>query len=82
MAATWPDIYTDCLCAVQNNDLLHLERERFAVDHQELTLMLLRDWGFPSLFLDALKLSFGSSGETSLATRFAKQLVFAQQLAR
>ena len=81
LAATWPDIYGDCLRAVQGDDLLHLERERFAVDHRELTLMLLRDWGFPDPFLSALKLSFESSNEISLATRFAEQLSFAQQLA-
>ena len=82
LAATWPDIYDDCLHAAETGDLLHLERERFAVDHQELTLMLLQDWGFPGLFLDALKLSFGSVSEASLASRLAEQLAFAQQMAR
>ena len=82
LAATWPDMYDDSLCTAQGDELLDLERERFAVDHQELTLMLLQDWGFPGLFLDALKLSFGSYPATSIAPRFAEQLAFAQQLAR
>ncbi len=82
LATTWPDIYDDGLCSAQGDELLHLERERFAVDHQELTLMLLLDWGFPGWLLEALKLSFGMSGEGSTMTRFAEQLIFAQQIAR
>ena len=83
LATAWPDIYGDCLRTSQGDDLLHLERERFAVDHKELTLMLLLDWGLPNILLDALKLSFESpSGEDSRTTRFSRQFAFARQLAR
>jgi diguanylate cyclase (GGDEF)-like protein len=44
--------------------------------------MLLLDWGLPSLFIDALKLSFEMPvSETSRTTRFAEQLSFARQVA-
>lgn len=83
LATAWSDAYGECLRASQGEDLLQLERERFAVDHKELTLILLLDWGLPSLLLDSLKLSFEfASSESSRMIRFAQQLAFARQLAR
>jgi two-component system cell cycle response regulator len=83
LATAWSEAYGECLRVSQGDDLLQLERERFAVDHRELTVILLLDWGLPSLLLEALKLSFEApSGESSRLIRFAQQLVFARQLAR
>jgi HD-like signal output (HDOD) protein len=83
LATAWSDIYGDCLRTAHGDDLLHLEHERFAINHKELTLMLLLDWGLPSLFLDALKLSFElPASVTSRMLRFAEQLAFARQVAR
>lgn len=83
LATAWSDAYSECLRASQGDDLLRLERERFAVDHKELTLILLLDWGLPSILLDSLKLSFESpSGENSRMIRFAQQLAFARRIAR
>jgi two-component system cell cycle response regulator len=83
LATAWPETYSDCLQMSQDDDLLRLERERFAVDHKELTLILLLDWGFPSILLDALKLSAKPpSGEASRVSRLARQLTFARQIAR
>jgi two-component system cell cycle response regulator len=83
LATAWPDSYGECLNSSQGDDLLNLERERFAVDHNQLTLMLLLDWGLPSILLDALKLSFEAfTNETSRTARLARQLAFARQLAR
>lgn len=82
LATAWSDIYGECLRSAQDDNLLTLERERFAVNHKELTLMLLLDWGFPSIFLDALNLSFEApSSEVSRTSRFAQQLAFARQVA-
>lgn len=82
LATAWSDIYGDCIRSAQGESLLQLERERFATDHKELTLMLLLDWGLPGIFIDALKLSFElPASETSRTTRFAEQLVFARQVA-
>ncbi len=82
LATAWSDIYGECLRSAQGDDLLALERDRFAVDHKELTLVLLQDWGLSGILLDALKLSFeSSSGEISRIARFARQLTFAQQVA-
>lgn len=82
LATAWPDIYGDCLRTAQGDDLLPLEQKRFAINHKELTLMLLLEWGMPSLFVDALKLSFESSSEVSRMTRLAQQLAFARLVAR
>jgi diguanylate cyclase (GGDEF)-like protein len=82
LATAWSDIYGDCIRNAQGDSLLQLERERFAIDHQELTLMLLLDWGLPRLFVDALKISFELPvGETSRTIRFAEQLAFARRVA-
>ncbi|MEQ1767692.1 MAG: HDOD domain-containing protein, partial [Methylotenera sp.] len=82
LATAWSDIYGECIRSAQGESLLQLERERFATDHKALTLMLLLDWGLPSLFIDALKLSFEMPvSETSRTTRFAEQLSFARQVA-
>lgn len=83
LASAWPDNYSDCLQEAQGEALLLLEREYFAIDHKELTLMLLLDWGFPGIFLDALKLSDQLSfAEKSRTTRFAAQLALARQLSQ
>jgi diguanylate cyclase (GGDEF)-like protein len=83
LATAWSDIYGECIRSAQGNALLQLERERFATDHKELTLMLLLDWGLPAIFVDALKLSFELPiSESSRTTRFAEQLAFARQVAR
>lgn len=79
LATAWSEIYDECLSVANGKQLLDLERERFAIDHNALSLMLLADWGLPALFLDALKLSF----ETKVAglkrtDQFARQLIFAR----
>ena len=82
LATAWSDVYGECIRSAQGDSLLQLEQERFATDHKALTLMLLLDWGLPSLFIDALKLSFEMPvSETSRTTRFAEQLAFARQVA-
>ncbi|MDP3902781.1 MAG: diguanylate cyclase [Methylococcaceae bacterium] len=83
LATAWSEIYGECLNSAQGSELLNLERERFAVDHKELTLLLLQDWGFPGIFLDALKLSLEPpTEENSRTTRLARQLAFARLLSR
>jgi len=63
----------------EGKQLLALERERFAIDHNALSLMLLADWGFPAVFLDALKLSFEMKVAGLTRTdQFARQLIFAR----
>jgi two-component system cell cycle response regulator len=82
LATAWPETYGDCLQKSQGDDLLRLERECFAVDHKELSLILLLDWGFPGILLDALNLSAEPpSGEISRVSRLARQLAFARQIA-
>ncbi|AAU92712.1 response regulator [Methylococcus capsulatus str. Bath] len=82
LATAWPEEYSECLRKADGEALIALERERFATDHDELTRMLLTDWGFPQVFIDALQLSqqdeIRDEGRTG---RFARQLALAQHIA-
>jgi diguanylate cyclase (GGDEF)-like protein len=81
-ATAWPEIYSNCLDVAQGEQLLVMEREHFGIDHQELSLILLEDWGFPELFLDGLRLKFDQERKyTPRVTRLASQLDFARQIA-
>lgn len=83
LATVWPEEYAECLRRAEGKELIVLERERFSVDHDMLTLLLLQDWGFPPVFLAALKLSHEpETGDDSRTGRFARQLAFARQVAR
>lgn len=82
LATVWPEDYSDCLERAQGERLLDLERERFAIDHRNLSIMLLADWGFPEIFLQALRLSFDSAPtDSSRAGALAGQLDFAREIA-
>lgn len=82
LATAWPDIYSECLGAAKGRQLLNLEREHFEIDHEDLSFLLLNDWGLPGIFLDALKKSRkGIQAESSRTARFAQQLIFARRIA-
>ncbi|WP_432742767.1 diguanylate cyclase [Methylobacter sp. G7] len=79
LATAWSEIYGECLGAAEGRQLLELEREHFAIDHNALSLLLLADWGFPVIFLNALKLSFETKVPGINRTdQFARQLIFAR----
>jgi diguanylate cyclase (GGDEF)-like protein len=83
LATAWPEKYSECLTQARGAQLLTLEQEQFAVDHESLTLLLLDDWGLPAIFLDALRLSRQPSidaSDTTRTARLARQLAFASQL--
>lgn len=81
LATAWSEIYDKCLSMAAGKQLLALERERFAIDHHALTIMLLADWGFPAVFLEALKLSFELKvAGLNRTDQFARQLIFARLL--
>ncbi|MGZ8164077.1 MAG: GGDEF domain-containing response regulator [Methylobacter sp.] len=82
LATAWPENYGECCDPAKADQILIMERERFAIDHETLSLMLLADWGLPGIFLDALKHSRDPEvKETSRSARFAKQLAFARHIA-
>lgn len=83
LATAWSESYGECIAQANNDfELQKLEQERFAITHNALTVMLLADWGFSDLFIEAIKLSFDPLGESlSKANRLARQLVFARQIA-
>jgi len=83
LATAWPDLFSECLKMAQGPQLLLQEQEYFAIDHESLSLMLLDDWGFPVIFLDALKRSRESSADMldkSRTARLSRQLVFAAKI--
>lgn len=82
LATAWPDIYSDLLYKTHGYKLMELERECFRVDHNKLSLLLLKDWGFPDTYIDALKLSFELPvAKRSKLTRLAEQLAFSRHAA-
>jgi two-component system cell cycle response regulator len=82
LATAWSESYGECIAKAKGVELLKLEQERFAINHNTLTVMLLADWGFSDLFLEGIKLSFETVNDNlSKANRLAKQLIFAQQVA-
>jgi two-component system, cell cycle response regulator len=79
LATAWSELYDECLNRAEGEQLLALELERFAIDHNALSLVLLADWGFPTVFLEALRLSFGKKvAGLDRTAHFARQLVFAR----
>lgn len=83
LASVWPDVYSECLQQAQGEQLLQLEQVRFAINHQNLTLNMLNDWGIPQPFLEALKLSYSTEIlENHRIANFAKQIRFARHLAK
>ncbi|MDD2769428.1 MAG: diguanylate cyclase [Methylococcus sp.] len=82
LATARPAEYSECLRQANGNVLIAAERERFSTDHDELTAILLADWGFPPIFLDALRFSRQTNlpGD-SRTERFARQLALAQKIA-
>lgn len=56
MASLYPESYgTLQRRAVSGKELARLERSVLSVDHTELTVALLADWGLPRVYLDAVR---------------------------
>ena len=82
LATAWPDEYSDCLREGKGDDLIELEREQFAIDEDALSLMLMADWGFPRVFLDAVSQSLSPRiNDNSRISHFAVQLSLSRKLA-
>lgn len=90
LASVYPHEYAECLndCAGTDSDaqLLEHEQERFFIDHRQLTLGLLRDWGFPEVLLNAIALHYRQdhsvASDNSREERFAAQLRLAAYIGR
>jgi diguanylate cyclase (GGDEF)-like protein len=84
LATAWPERYSECLGETNERQLLLLkEQQIFATDHDALTLMLLKDWGLPPVFLDALnqsRVGINPSLQITRTIRFARQLIFAEKI--
>jgi two-component system, cell cycle response regulator len=83
LATAWPELYGQCLGETDENQLRSREQELFATDHDLLTLMLLKDWGLPPVFIDALnqsRMGVHADMPVTRTTRFANKLIFADQV--
>jgi diguanylate cyclase (GGDEF)-like protein len=57
LASVYPEAYGPVLARGGDPaDLVRLEREAFATDHNELTSAMLRDWGLPEVCVEAARL--------------------------
>lgn len=57
LATIYPDSYGEVFLAAEshpNSELVRLERANYATDHKQLAVVLLKDWGFPAVFLEAV----------------------------
>ncbi|WP_045227100.1 diguanylate cyclase [Methyloterricola oryzae] len=55
LASVYPQEYGECLRTADTREsLLQAEQTAFAIDHQQITVELLRDWGFPPVLVDAV----------------------------
>jgi HD-like signal output (HDOD) protein len=80
VASAWSEEYSDCLLAARDEaNLKQSESVLFGIHHDEMSLLLLKDWGFSGVFVDALSASFNINLLNS--NRLAEQLIFARELA-
>lgn len=85
-ACTYPERYDTLLTSIQcgPSEFKQLERELFAIDHDDLTSRLMRDWGLPELVCEAVLLQDGARGtefrEGSEAERLATVLSLASRV--
>ena len=82
LATAWPEKFSECLNKSEV-ELIFWEQEQFAIDHFALSLILLEDWGFPAIFLEALKQSRQLPAElsdSSRAIKLSRQLRFAAHI--
>jgi len=88
LASLEPARFADLLAKFGADEAALIEGERaaFGFDHRELSVAMLRDWGFPALFLDAVTLAMQDAEPQSAANarllRLALLLRLAEALSR
>ena len=83
LAQVYPEEYSACIQSVSTSQL-ERERELFAIDHNQITIGMLQDWGLPKICTDAIQLLSRTNinqfvGDSSVE-RFASQLKLANLL--
>lgn len=80
VASAWSEEYSDCLVAAHDEaDLKQIESKSFGINHDEMSALLLKDWGFSGMFIDSLTASRHPA--LGRSNRLAMQLIFAEELA-
>ncbi|MDE2623373.1 MAG: diguanylate cyclase [Betaproteobacteria bacterium] len=70
----YPDAYSGFLGnGVRPEELLHLERQHFGVDHVAINTALLHDWGFPGVLVDVIRMA--EVGQDDLGTQDRKAIM-------
>lgn len=89
LASAYPDEYGECLeraSRTHESSLIQYEQMRFSIDHRQITLGLLKDWGLPPIFLEAVAHHWQpprvEMPEDARRARFAMQLRLAAALGR
>jgi two-component system, cell cycle response regulator len=86
LATIYPDRYSELIveCAGNRDLLVQRENEAFALNHRELTAMMLSDWGIPGVYADAVRqheaLAMSGVACDSREARLAVSLALAAQL--
>ncbi len=84
LAQIYPQEYADCL-QKESGTLLERERAAFIIDHQQVTVEMLRDWGIPDWILTAVAQYYTLQNQNfdsnSLSNIFTTQLRLASILA-
>ena len=73
LASLHPNAYGRIQTATSDGaELTRLERQNFSVDHTELTIVLMEDWGLPSVFLEAVRYHEQTNNNKPLEDRRAQ----------
>ncbi|MDE2354306.1 MAG: HDOD domain-containing protein, partial [Betaproteobacteria bacterium] len=66
----YPDAYSGFLSSSRRpEELLHLERQHFGVDHVAINMALLNEWGFPGVLVDVIRLAEAGQDDLSANDR-------------
>lgn len=72
LAQIHPHLYSECLQDNQDN-LLDLERETFLITHQQISIEMLRDWGFSEWILKSIQTSYLPICEENIQSQDAQE---------
>lgn len=84
ISAARPEAYTELLEKLGDaprNQLVAAEKERFGLDHNELSMEMMADWGIPKLFSDAVYYSEDPESSGFAEGSRQRKLTYALQLA-
>ncbi len=89
LANIYPDLYSEIYASVSQSDIkqrLAKEQQVLGIEHIELTLALLQDWGLPALFLEAVQqfktIDSNPSADDSRSIKLARMIKFSSLIGK